>query len=129
MHLSLGLPRNKTWLHYLQLKLSIAAGACCAQVILMKNILEDYEIHLKNIIIKCDNTNAICIIKNLIQHFRTKHIDIRHHFIRDHVNNHDISLEFIDTKHQLANIFIKPLNEKQFDFIRREFGMLNLPNA
>ena len=47
--------------------------------------------------------------KNPIQHSRTKHIDIRHHFERDHVNNHDISLEFIDTKYQLANIFIKHL--------------------
>ena len=58
----------------------------------MKNTLEDYEIYLKNIPIKYDNTSAICLTKNLIQHSRTKHIDIRYHFIRDHINNHDISL-------------------------------------
>ena len=75
----------------------------------IKNTLEDYKIHLKNIPIKCDNTSAICLTKNLIQHSRTKHIDIRHHFIRDHVNNHDVILEFIDTKHKLADIFTKPL--------------------
>ena len=82
----------------------IVVGAYYAQVIWMKNTLEDYEIHLKNISIKCDNTSAICLTKNFFQHSRTKHIDIRHHFIRDHVNNHDISLEFINTKHQLADI-------------------------
>ena len=52
------------------------------------------------------------LTKNPIQHSRTKHIDIRHHFIRDLVNNHDVILEFINTKHQLADIFIKPLNEE-----------------
>ena len=78
----------------------------------MKNILEDYKIHLRNIPIKYDNMSVICLTKIPIQYSITKHIDIRYHFIRDHVNNHDISLEFIDTKHQLADIFTKPLNEK-----------------
>ena len=105
----------------------IAASTCCAQVVLMKNMLEDYGIYLKNIHIKCDNTSAICLTKNLIQHSRTKHIDIRYHFIRDYVNNNNVILEFIDTKHQLADIFTKALNEDQFDFIRRELGMLNCP--
>ena len=82
-----------------------AASACCAQVIWMKNTLEDYG----------------------ILHSRTKHIDVRHHFIRDHVLNNDVVLEFIDTKHQLADIFTKALNEDQFEFIRRELGMLNCP--
>ena len=95
----------------------------------MKNTLKDYEIDLRNIPIKCDNTSAICLAKNPIQHSRTKHIDIRHHCIRDVVNNHDVILEFIDTKHQLADIFIKPLSEEQFDFIRRELGMLNCSNS
>ena len=78
----------------------------------MKNTLEDYKIYLKSIPIKYDNTSAICLMKNLIQHSRTKYFDIRHHFMRDHVNNHDVILEFIDTKYQLADIFTKPLNEE-----------------
>ena len=95
----------------------------------MKNTLEDYKIHLKNISIKYDNTSAICLTKNLIQYSRTKYIYIRHHFIRDHVNNQNVILEFINTKHQLVDIFIKPLSEEQFDFIRRELGMLICLNA
>ena len=95
----------------------------------MKNTLEDYKVHLKNILIKCDNISVICLTKNLIQYSRTKHINIRHHFIRIYVTNHDVILEFIDTKHQLADIFTKSLSEEQFDFIRRELGMLMCSNA
>ena len=56
---------------------------------------------------------------------RSKHIEIRHHFIRDHVQKGDIALEFIETEFQLADIFTKPLDENRFIFIRRELGMLN----
>ena len=49
------------------------------------------------ILIKCDNTSTINLSKNSIQHSRTKHIEIRHHFIRDHVQNEDIILKFEST--------------------------------
>ena len=58
-------------------------------------------------------------------HSRSKHIEIRHHFIKDYVQKGDIILEFIQTKFQLANIFTKPLDKNRFNFIRRELGMLN----
>ena len=80
---------------------------------------------LKNIPIFCDNTSAINITKNLVQHSRTMHIEIRHHFIRDHVLKNDISIEFVDSLNQIADIFTKPLNEAQFGKIRRELGMLD----
>ena len=54
-----------------------------------------------------------------MQHSRTKNIDIRHHFLRDHVQKGDITLEFVSTKDQLADIFTKPLSEEQFVDIRR----------
>ena len=85
----------------------------------------DYGIKLDHIPIKCDNTSAINLSKNLIQHSRTKHIDIRHYFLRDHVQNGDISLEFIDTNNQLADIFTQPLNEERMNFIRHELGMID----
>ena len=64
----------------------------------MKHQLEDYGISLDHIPIRCDNTNAINLNKNPIQHSRTKHIKIRYHFIRDHVQNDDIELEFASTE-------------------------------
>ena len=62
------------------------------------------------ILFKCDNTSAINLSKNLIQHYRTKHIEIRYHFFRDHVQNENILLKFILTEDQLADIFTKPLD-------------------
>ena len=85
----------------------------------------DYGIKLDHIPIKCDNTSTINLSKNPIQHSRTKHIDIRYHFLRDHVQNGDISLEFIDTNNQLADIFTKPLSEERLNFIKYELGMID----
>jgi len=88
----------------------------------MKQQLSDYEIFLDNIPIRCDNTSAINLSKNPIQHSRTKHIEIRHHFLRDHVQKRDCVLEFVDTNNQLAYIFTKPLPKETFFAIRRELG-------
>lgn len=58
-------------------------------------------------------------------HSRTKHIDIRHHFLRDHVLKGDVEVTFVDTHNQLANIFIKLLAKEPFFKIRRELGILD----
>ena len=85
----------------------------------------DYGIKLYHIPIKCDNTSAINLNKNPIQHSKTKHIDIIHHFLLNHVQNSDISLEFVDTNNQLADIFTKPLNEERLNFIKYDLGMID----
>ena len=56
-------------------------------------------------------------------HSRTKHIDIRHHFLRDHVQKGEVKLEFVDTHDQLADIFTKPLAREPVFKIRRELGI------
>ena len=104
----------------------ISAGSCCAQILWMKQQLSDYGIVLDHIPIKCDNTSAINISKNPVLHSRTKHIEIRHHFIRDHVLKGDVVLEFVDTKNQLADIFTKPPSKDTFYNIRRELGLINV---
>ena len=58
-------------------------------------------------------------------HSRTKHIDIRHHFLRDHVLQGDVEVTFVDTHNQLADIFTKPLAREPFFKIRRELGILD----
>ena len=92
----------------------------------MKQILSDFNLSFEHVPIKCDNTSTINISKNLVQHFRTKHIEIRHHFLRDHAQNVDITLEFVSTKYQLADIFTKPLSEEQFVDIRRQLRVISL---
>ena len=88
----------------------------------MKQTLSDFNLSFEHVPIKCDNTSAINISKNPVQHSRTKHIEIRHHFLRDHAQKGDITLEFVITKDQLADIFTKPLSEEQFIDIRRQLG-------
>ena len=73
----------------------------------MKQTLSDYGLTFSHVLIKCENTSAISISKNLVQHSRTMHIKIKHHFLRDHVQKGDITLEFVRTEDQLANILTK----------------------
>lgn len=75
--------------------------------------------------IRCDNTSAINISKNPIQHSRTKHIEIRHHILRDHVQKGDIVLDFVESNKQLADICTKPLPREKFFYIRRELGIIH----
>ena len=101
----------------------IAAGSCCAQLLWMKQMLKDYEFDLDTLTVFCDNTSAINISKNLVQHSRTKHIDIRHHFIRELVENITLVLEYIETEKQIADIFTKALDSVRFDSLRKSLGV------
>ena len=103
----------------------IAAGSCCAQILWIKQQLEDFGIKLTKTPIRCDNTSAINLTKNPVQHSRSKHIEIRHHFIRDHVQNSNVILDFVCTNDQLADVFTKPLSEDRFCLIRRELGVID----
>ena len=94
----------------------------------MRNQLRDYGLLLSKIPIFCDNTSAIAISNNPVQHSRTKHIDIRYHFIREHVTNGTVELHFVPTEQQIADIFTKPLDESTFSKLVGELGMLNLSN-
>nr|GEY79564.1 retrovirus-related Pol polyprotein from transposon TNT 1-94 [Tanacetum cinerariifolium] len=97
-----------------------------ASIIGMKSQHNDYDIHYKMVHIFFENTNAIALSNNLVIHSRTKHIDIRYHFIRDHILKGDIELHFILTEYQLADIFTKPLDEPTFTRLKAEIGMLNI---
>jgi hypothetical protein len=104
----------------------VAAGSCCAQILWIKQHLLDFNLKLERIPIFCDNTSAINLTKNPVLHSRTKHIEIRHHFLRDHVEKGDIVFEHVNTENQLADIFTKPLATEPFFHIRRELGILDI---
>ena len=77
----------------------IATGACCAQLLWIMQLLGDLGIDLKEVPIKCDNKSAINITKNPVQHSHNKHIEVRHHFIHDHVEKGDVTLKFVPTEY------------------------------
>ena len=88
----------------------------------------DYGVKLSKVPLYCDNTSAINFTKNPIQHFKTNHIEIRHHFIRDHVQKRDCEIQFVKTENQLADLFTKPLAGDRFNKLRTELGILDIKN-
>ena len=76
----------------------IAARSCCSQLLWMKKVLTDYRISQDTMVVYCDNSSAIDISKNPVQHSNTKHIKIRYHFIRDLIERKIVCLEYIPTK-------------------------------
>ncbi|KAJ9551399.1 hypothetical protein OSB04_015444 [Centaurea solstitialis] len=103
----------------------VAAASCCSQVLWMRTQLRDYGYNFNHIPIYCDSKSAIAITCNPVQHTRTKHIDIRYHFIKDHVERGTIELYFVNTEYQLADLFTKPLDEKRFNFLISKLGMFD----
>ncbi|GKC62408.1 hypothetical protein Tco_1095006 [Tanacetum coccineum] len=90
----------------------VSAGKACQQALWMKQALIDYGVRLDDILIMCDNKGAIDLSKNPVQHSRTKHIEIRHHFLRDNVQKGNISIEKVTSEDNIANILTKPLKRE-----------------
>jgi hypothetical protein len=107
----------------------VAAGACCAQLLWMRQTLQDFKCHFTKIPLLCDNESAIKLANNLVSHSRTKHIDIRHHFLRDHETKGDIKIRHVSTEMQLADIFTEPLDESSFCALRNELNILDSHNV
>nr|GEX32608.1 retrovirus-related Pol polyprotein from transposon TNT 1-94 [Tanacetum cinerariifolium] len=89
-------------------------------------VLTDYGFHFKKIPIYCDSKSAIAISCNPVQHSRTKHITVRYHFIKEHVEKDTMELYFVKTDYQLADIFTKALPADRFNYLVRRLGMLSL---
>ncbi|GJR06837.1 retrovirus-related pol polyprotein from transposon TNT 1-94 [Tanacetum coccineum] len=92
----------------------IALSGCCAQILWMRSQLRDYGFAFNKIPMYCDNQSAIALCCNSVQHSRSKHIDIRHHFIKEQVERKVVELYFVETKYQLADIFTKALPRERF---------------
>ncbi|GJX81682.1 retrovirus-related pol polyprotein from transposon TNT 1-94 [Tanacetum coccineum] len=85
--------------------------------------LTDYGFHFNKIPIYCDSKSAIAISCNPVQHSRTKHIAVRYHFIKEHVEKGTIELYFVKTDYQLADLFTKALPVDRFNYLVRRLGM------
>nr|GEU67939.1 hypothetical protein [Tanacetum cinerariifolium] len=101
----------------------IAMSGCCAQILWMRSQLTDYSFDFNKIPLYCDNRSVIALCCNNIHHSRSKHIDIRHHFIRNQVERGVVELYFVMTDYPLADIFTKALPRQRFEFILPRLGM------
>ncbi|GKA38883.1 retrovirus-related pol polyprotein from transposon TNT 1-94 [Tanacetum coccineum] len=93
------------------------------KVLWMRSQLTDYGIRFNKIPKYCDNKIAIALCYNNVQHSRSKHIDIRFHFIKKQVENGVVELYFVNTEYQLADIFNKALGRERIEFLINKLGM------
>ncbi|GKD31182.1 retrovirus-related pol polyprotein from transposon TNT 1-94 [Tanacetum coccineum] len=104
----------------------IAMSGCCAQILWMRSQLTDYGFAFNKIPLYCDNRSAIALCCNNVQHSRSKHIDIQHHFIREQVEKGVVELYFMSMDYQLADIFTKALPRERFEFLLPRLGMKSM---
>ena len=104
----------------------VAAASCCGQVLWMQNQLLDYGFTFKNTPINIDNESTICIVKNPVYHSKTKHIQIRHHFIRDCYEQRLINVVKVHTDDNVADLLTKEFDVSRFNHLVVNIGMINL---
>ena len=93
----------------------IVAATCYTQILWIIQTLEYLEVrYLDPIPLHCD-TSSISMSKNPVLHSKTKHIPIKYHFLREHVTNRVVQLNFIPSSEHTADIFTKPLPKTQFE--------------
>ncbi|GJV60532.1 hypothetical protein Tco_1466632 [Tanacetum coccineum] len=95
----------------------VAATNCCGQVLWIQNQMMDYGFNFMNTKIHIDNESTICIVKNPVYHSRTKHIEIRHHFIRDCYEKRLIDVIKIHTDANVADLLTKEFDVTRFNFL------------
>ncbi|GJS82037.1 putative ribonuclease H-like domain-containing protein [Tanacetum coccineum] len=102
----------------------VAAASCRRQVLWIQNQLLDYGYNFMNTVINIDNNSTICIIENLVQHSKTKHIEIRHHFIRDCNAKKLIQMVKIHTDYNVVDLLTKGFDAGRFQYLVSSIGML-----
>ncbi|GJV15051.1 hypothetical protein Tco_1360374 [Tanacetum coccineum] len=104
----------------------VATANCCRQVLWIQKQMLDYRFNFMNTKIYIDNESTICIVKNLVFHSKTKHIKIRHHFIRDAYEKKLIQVLKIHTGDNVADLLTKAFDVSRFNFLIVNIGMINL---
>ncbi|GJS02316.1 putative ribonuclease H-like domain-containing protein [Tanacetum coccineum] len=103
----------------------VAAANCCGQVLWIQNQMLDYGFNFMNTKIYIDNESTICIVNNPVYHSKTKHIAIRHHFIRDVYEKKLIQVLKIHTDDNVADLLTKAFDVSRFQFLVVTIGMIN----
>ncbi|GJQ93783.1 hypothetical protein Tco_0004922 [Tanacetum coccineum] len=104
----------------------ISLSGCCAQILWMRSQLTNYGLRFNKIPLYYDNESAIALCCTNVQHSRSKHIDIRYHFIKEQVENGLVELYFIRTEYQLEDIFTKALGRERLKFLINKLGMRSM---
>jgi hypothetical protein len=101
----------------------VAAASCCSQLLWITYTMSDFGEEYTHVPLQCDSTSTISVAKNPVLHSKTKHIEVRYHFLRDNVEKGKIALIHVPTHDQLADIFTKPLDQATFTCLWGELGV------
>ena len=104
-----------------------AATATCQGIWLARLLAEFSSSDAEPFALKVDNQSAIALAKNPVFHDRSKHIELKYHFIREAVETKKLELEFVPTEFQLADMLTKPLGRVRLAELRSRIGMVEVP--
>jgi hypothetical protein len=85
--------------------------------------MRDFGVIFERVSLMCNDTSVISVDKNIVFHKKMRHLERRHHFLRDYIEKGDIEMRYIDTKRQLDDIFIKPFDASRFSTLRGEISV------
>jgi hypothetical protein len=108
---------SSTWVEYMSTRL-----VCCEAIWLCKILTGLFGLEMGPMVIRHDNQSCIKLLKNLVFHDMSKHIEIVYHFIRDRVQRGAVRLQYISTEEQISNILTKPLLKGKFVFLQGQAG-------
>nr|GEV09847.1 hypothetical protein [Tanacetum cinerariifolium] len=100
----------------------VSLSTCCAQVLWIQTQLTDYGFYFDKIPMYCDSKAAMAISCNPVQHYCTKHINVRYHSIKEQVENGIVELYFIEIDYQLADLFMNDLSKERFEYLVGRLG-------
>ena len=104
----------------------IAATNAACEAIWLRRLLSDLQQKIEEPIVICyDNMSTIAMTKNLVFHARTKHIELRHHFIRDLVGEGEIQLQFVSTNDQLEDVLTKAATVDRMEWFKKQLKITN----
>jgi hypothetical protein len=101
----------------------VVAASCCSQILCIVHTMRDFGVRFERVPPMCDNTSAISVAKNPVFLKKMRHVERRHHFLRDNVEKGDIEMRYIDIERQLADIFTKSLDSSRFANLRGKIGV------
>ena len=104
----------------------VASQASCEALWLRKLMVDLFYMELSLTVIQCDNQSCIKLSENPVFHDRSKHIEIRYHFIRDYVQRGVIRLQYVSTDEQVADILMKSLGRGKHVYFKDKLGVVKI---
>ena len=101
-----------------------ACSASCEARWLRKLLIDLFDLEMRATLILCDNHSCIKMTENLVFHDRSKHIEIRYHYIRDMVQRGALKLQYISTDEHVAGVLTKPLSRIKFEYFQDKLGIV-----